>query len=118
MVDLNIKLIKWICSKLNIKTKFICSSELDIQGSKAELLFNICNNLEANHYLSPAGSKGYIEENNLFLKNGIRLSFQNFKHPTYNQLFGDFIPYLSVIDLLFNEGEKSLELIKSGSSYE
>ena len=118
LANLNIKLIKWLSSKIGIKTKFISSSELDVSGSKTELLINICKKINANHYLSPIGSKGYIEKNNLFTNSGIQLSYQNYQHPTYNQLFGDFIPYLSVIDLLFNEGEKSLEIIKSGSSYD
>ena len=118
LANLNIKLIKWLSSKIGIKTKFISSSELDVSGSKTELLINICKEINANHYLSPIGSKGYIEKNNLFTNSGIQLSYQNYQHPTYNQLFGDFIPYLSVIDLLFNEGEKSLEIIKSGSSYD
>ena len=118
LANLNIKLIKWISSKIGIKTKFISSSELDVSGSKTELLINICLKINANHYLSPIGSKSYIEKNNLFTNSGIQLSYQDYQHPTYNQLFGDFIPYLSVIDLLFNEGEKSLEIIKSGSSYD
>ena len=118
LANLNIKLIKWLSSKIGIKTKFISSSELDVSGSKTELLINICKKINANHYLSPIGSKSYIEKNNLFNNSGIQLSYQNYQHPTYNQLFGDFIPYLSVIDLLFNEGGKSLEIIKSGCSYD
>jgi len=118
LANLNIKLIKWLSSKIGIKTKFISSSELDVSGSKTELLINICKEINANHYLSPIGSKGYIEKNNLFTNSGIQLSYQNYQHPTYTQAFGDFTPYLSVIDLLFNEGEKSLEIIKSGSSYD
>ena len=118
LANLNIKLIKWLSSKIGIKTKFISSSELDVSSSKTELLINICLKINANHYLSPIRSKSYIEKNNLFTNSGIQLSYQDYQHPTYNQLFGDFIPYLSVIDLLFNEGEKSLEIIKSGSSYD
>ena len=112
--DLNIRLIKWLSSKLGIKTEFVLSSQLDEHGSKTELLLNICKKLNADYYLSPPGSKEYIEENNLFEKSGIQLSYQNYKHPTYKQLFGDFIPYMSVIDLLFCEGNKSLEIISSG----
>jgi len=115
LTDLNMRLIEWLSSKLGVNTKFVYSSKLDASGSKTELLINICNEINANHYLSPAGSKKYIDENNLFVKSGIRLSYQNYKHPTYNQLFGDFIPYMSVIDLLFNEGKKSLEIIRRGS---
>ena len=114
LVDLNIRLIEWLSSKLGINTKFVYSSQLDTDGSKTELLVNICKIINADHYISPAGSKEYIDQNNLFIKSGIKLSYQNYKHPTYNQLFGDFIPYMSVIDLLFNEGKKSLEIIKSG----
>ena len=114
LADLNIRLIEWLTSKMGINTKFVFSSQLDTKGSKTELLANICKKINADHYLSPAGSKEYIEENNIFSKSGIQLSYQDYQHPTYNQLYGDFIPYMSVIDLLFNEGKKSLELIKSG----
>ena len=115
--DLNTTLIRWLSSKLGVNTKFVYSSKLDASGSKTELLVNICKKVGADHYISPAGSKGYIDQNNLFVKSGIKLLYQNYNHPTYNQLHGDFIPYMSVIDLLFNEGDKSLEVIKSGSSY-
>jgi hypothetical protein len=115
--NLNIRLIKWLSLKLRINTQFVLSSQLDVQGTKSELLFNICNILNADNYISPPGSKDYIDENNLFSKNGIKLSYQNYVHPNYNQLFGEFMPYMSVIDLLFNEGNKSLEIIKRGSCF-
>ena len=114
LADLNITLIKWFAMKLGIQVEFIRSSSLETSGRKVSLLANICEKLSADHYLSPQGSKTYIEENNLFLKNGIRLSYQEFRHPRYKQLWGDFIPYLSIIDLLFNEGEKSLDIIRDG----
>jgi hypothetical protein len=44
--------------------------------------------------------------------------YQNYRHPVYKQLFGDFIPYLSVIDLLFNHGEESLSILTSDISSE
>tara|TARA_Y100000591_G_C21785619_1_gene673602 strand:- start:640 stop:1314 length:675 start_codon:yes stop_codon:yes gene_type:complete len=115
LADLNIELINWFVSKLGIKTKFFLSSELESGGIKTELLINICKELNGTKYLSPYGSAKYIEENNLFKKEGIELIYQNYSHPVYNQLSNSFIPYLSVIDLLFNEGEKSLEIIKKGS---
>ena len=111
LADLNIRLIEWLSSKMGINTKFVFSSQLDTKGSKTELLANICKKINADHYLSPAGSKEYIEENNIFSKSGIQLSYQDYQHPTYNQLYGDFIPYMSVIDLLFNEGNKASKII-------
>ena len=52
----------------------------------------------------------YIDENR-FNEREIKLSWQRYNHPIYNQLHKEFIPYLSIIDLLFNEGEKSGEII-------
>ena len=40
-----------------------------------------------------------------------KLVFQDFKHPVYNQHHGEFLPYMSIVDLLFNEGEASKSLI-------
>lgn len=114
LVDLNIELIKWLREKLRIRAQLLRSSQLKVRGNRTELLINICKNLGAETYLSPIGSKSYIQEGKLFFNNNIRLQYHNFKHPTYHQLYGKFIPYLSVIDLLFNEGDSSLKVIRSG----
>lgn len=114
LVDLNIHVIKGACKQLNIKKDFIKSSNRNIKGRKTELLVGICKELNADTYLSPLGSAMYIEENNLFERECIKLEYQHFERPIYKQLWGDFIPYMSVIDLLFNEGDKSLDIIRSG----
>lgn len=114
LVDLNIHVIKGVTKQLNIKKDFIKSSDMGIEGKKTDLLVNICKKLNADIYLSPLGSARYIEENNLFKREGIKLEYQHFEHPIYKQLWGDFIPHMSVIDLLFNEGDKSLDIIRSG----
>lgn len=114
LADLNIELIKWLCAAIGIQTELVSSSSLDVRGSKVELLVATCQAVGANRYLSPAGSKAYIEENNIFSEQNIELKYQVFQHPVYSQLYGNFIPYLSVIDLLFNEGARSLEIIRAG----
>lgn len=114
LVKLNIELIKWLKEQLTIKTHLLRSSQLNVRGNSTELLVNICKDLGAETYLSPIGSKSYIQEGKLFSDNNIKLQYHDFKHPTYHQLDGKFIPYLSVIDLLFNEGDSSLKVIRSG----
>lgn len=114
LAELSIELINWLREAIGIKTDLIRSSSLAVQGRKVELLVAICKSVRAERYLSPLGSKAYIEENNIFARNNIKLEYQIFEHPIYTQLYGNFIPYLSVIDLLFNEGERSLEVIGSG----
>lgn len=66
------------------------------------------------HYPSAIGSRGYIEENNLFKEYGIELYYQNYAHPQYRQLYGGLIPYMSILDLLFNQGERSLQILRTG----
>jgi hypothetical protein len=114
LVDLNIELICWFAHILGIKTEFLRSSSLDAEGTKVELLYDICKRVGAERYLSPLGSKGYIDENNLFEINGIELRYHHYAHPTYHQLYGEFLPYLSVLDLLCNEGNNSLSILRQG----
>jgi len=115
LTELNIKLILWVKEKLMLNCKIIKSSELELgKGNKVERLIKICQKFKSDEYLSPLGSKEYIEKNNLFEKHGIKLKYQNFVHPEYTQLFGDFLPYMCILDLLFNEGEKAIEIIRSG----
>jgi hypothetical protein len=113
LADLNIKLIKTICQILGLKREFIRSRELNIKGEQSERLVKICQSFNADLYFSGQSAKNYLKED-LFFKAGIKVEYQNYKHPQYPQLFGEFIPYLSVIDLLFNCGPKSLKVITSG----
>ncbi len=114
LVDFNIMIIQWVCEELGISPQFICSSALSVTGTKTERLINICQKLNANNYLSPLGSKTYIEKNNLFNDSGIILKYQHFEHPQYSQNTGDFISHLSTLDLILNNGPDSLGIIRSG----
>lgn len=114
LADLNIDLITWFKDILGIQAQLLRSSGLKAEGKKTELLVDICKVVQADHYLSPAGSKVYISENNLFEEHGIRLSYQNYQPIVYRQIYGDFVPYLCALDLLFNEGEQSLSIVRSG----
>jgi hypothetical protein len=65
-------------------------------------------------HLYDAQAANTILDKSIFQKHDIEIEFQNFKHPKYNQLWGDFIPQMSIIDLLFNEGDNSINIIKKG----
>ncbi|MEW6210177.1 MAG: WbqC family protein [Acidobacteriota bacterium] len=114
LADLNIELIEWLCDKFGVRRQFVLSSALDIEGKKVDLLIDICKSIGAERYLSAEGSRPYIEENDLFSENRIELKYHDYHHPEYKQLHGDFVPYLSALDLLFNEGPSSLAIIRSG----
>ena len=74
-------------------------------------MVNICKEVGADTYLSGTGAKDYLIDEE-FDKAGLKLIYQNFIHPTYRQRFGDFQPYMSIVDLLFNCGDNSLEVIR------
>lgn len=99
-------------SWLNIKTKVIRSSELKPrQSKKLDLVLDILKEVKASSYISGVLGRDYIDLQRFKDKN-IKLYYQSYEHPTYHQLWGGkFQKYMSVVDLLFNEGEKSLEII-------
>jgi len=113
--DLDIYLIENINKFLNINTKIIKSSDMNIEGKSTERLVNICKELKANDYLSgPGTDKGHNVEKEEFEKIGIKVEVKSFSNPQYNQMFAEqgFLPYMSIIDLLFNEGGNSSKIIK------
>jgi hypothetical protein len=112
--EINEKMIRFLCDELRIKTKIIKGSELHAKGKKTELSLNQCLELDATVFYAAHGSKEYVDLEEGFKLNNIKVEYQNYQQPTYSQLFGEFIPQLSVVDLLFNCGEISLEIIKSG----
>ena len=114
LADLTTSLILKIQDILGIECRCVNSKDLNEKGSKAELLANICERLDGKTYISPVGSKVYLEQSDSFKRGGIEVKYNNFKNPVYNQLGGEFIPYMSVIDLIFNEGPKSIEIIRKG----
>lgn len=107
--DINYFLLPYLLQQLNIKTKIIKSSDLNIKGEATERLVNVCKEIGADTYLTGDYAAGVYLDVDVFKKNNIEVVPQNWKAPKYNQLFldADFIYDLSIIDLLFNEGEKS-----------
>lgn len=110
LYDLNIALIRLVCELTGVKTKFLFASELSAGGKGSSLILNLCKKVHADEYLSGISGKDYLQLED-FTKAGIKINFQEFHHPIYRQLHEPFIPCMSIIDLLFNYGEKSLDII-------
>jgi len=85
----------------NIDTQIIKSSSLDIEGENSDLILNICKMTSADKYISGILGKDYLQLED-FNKESIKVIFQNFKHPYYKQLWGDFQPCIGVLDYLMN----------------
>ena len=113
LVDFNMRSIEMLMNMFDIKIETVFASTLNAAGKKTEKLVDICKKVGGTAYLTGTGSRDYLQEP-LFEAEGIKVIWQDFKHPVYSQLYGEFIPYLSAIDVLFNCGiEKSREIIRS-----
>jgi len=112
--SLTIDLIHLIRSFLSINTPIVYSTELTSIGVKDEMLASLCSELEANEYISPIGSKQYLNDSKFFKQLNIEIKYFEYNHPQYNQINGEFLPYMSVVDLLFNNGKESHLILKKG----
>lgn len=110
ITDITIPMIKIFMKLLNIEKEVVLSSTLNITTKSSDRILDICKKLNANEYISGANGNNYLKKED-FNINNINILFQEYKHPTYNQRFDKFIPYMSIIDLLFNEGENSKKIL-------
>lgn len=111
--DFNLASIEMLNKLFDIKIDIVFSSNLKSTTTKNERLVELLKQVNATHYLSGIGAKDYHDDKP-FEEANIKVVWQDFKHPVYPQLHGEFIPYLSSIDLLFNCGiEKSREILRS-----
>lgn len=110
LCDLDIAVIKLMCSWLGLKRDTMRSSELSIEGDRSERLVNFCRHVGADRYLSGNAAQSYLDVE-LFTQHGIEVEWQDYKHPTYPQQHGAFVPYLSALDLLLNCGDDSASRI-------
>ncbi len=111
LVDLNLMFTHLFRNYLDIQTPILNSSELSgISGAKNTKIINICKALGAEVFLSGTGAKSYIDEE-AFRKNNLKVVYQKFEHPIYPQVWGEFKPNLSVVDLLFNCGPNAKQYI-------
>jgi hypothetical protein len=81
----------------------LLASDLETTATGQDQLLEICREVGADAYLSGAFGKKYLDED-LFHDAGIRIHYHEYEYPEYPQRFGEFIPYLSYLDMLFNVG--------------
>jgi hypothetical protein len=97
-----------VCQELDIKTRLVVSSERyqNRELRREERLIDICTKENANEYVNPIGG-AEIYSKEFFKTRGVDLYFQKPRLDAYKQFDNDFVPGLSVIDvLMFNDRKK------------
>ncbi len=112
LVDLDIAMIELLREAFGIRTPLLRSSELDVDGAKAQLILNVCKAVGARALLAGfGGSRGYLDTAE-FARQGVEVRWHRFTHPTYKQCgAAPFIPGLAGADLLFNAGPASRAIL-------
>jgi hypothetical protein len=114
LAELNIALIRYLFDAFAIPANLVCASELGVNGTGPELILGVVQKLESDCYVSGVSGiagKG-IEPEVEFRNRGIEVRYQQFYHPIYRQLYEPFMPCMSAIDLLFNAGPASGDVLR------
>jgi hypothetical protein len=110
--EINASFIKAICKILNIKTHIIDSRDLNLEGDKNLRLIDACKKLNATTYISGPAAKNYLKTD-LFNQNNIQIEWMDYNgYKEYNQLYEPFYHYVTIFDLIFNNGYNSNKYMK------
>jgi hypothetical protein len=115
LVDLDLALIALFCRWLGLERETRRSSVLGVDGERTERLLAFCQYFGCRRYLSGDAARSYLDSS-AFADAGIEIEWQNYRHPTYSQLHGAFVPYLSTLDLILNHGDQSLEILANAET--
>ena len=115
LIDFLVEIILYAFRKFNITVPVYRTSELikqgyTIDGVKSELVIKMCKVVNANVFVFGRDGRRYIDKQSFYNSN-VKFVFQDFIHPVYNQIHGDFISHMSFLDLLFNYGSKAHEIL-------
>jgi replicative DNA helicase len=113
LVDLDMAGLEFLRKHLEIATPLVKSSTLCPEGQRSELLLDICQRVKASTFLGGmGGSRTYLNQD-AFDRVSMGVKWQDFKHPVYPQQgAAPFIKGLSALDLLFNCGPRSAEILR------
>lgn len=112
MIDFNCALLDLAMEYFDISKSMSRASEYDINATSSARLLALVQARQGDTYLTGTGSRDYLDEE-MFQTAGVQVMWQDFRHPVYPQLYGDFEPMLSCLDVLFNCGRDAASVLRS-----
>ena len=120
LVELAVLSVRYLAAELGVATPVERSSILGLEdrfatggrGKRARSikLANFIRSLGGTHFLEGATGRKLLEPA-VFREAGVELVFHDFRHPTYEQCWDGFEPYMSALDLLLNHPRKGYRRI-------
>ena len=103
IVEFNFFSLKEICNYINIETPIKIWSEMGVSidevNAPDEWALNICKALKANIYYNPTGGMSFFDVDK-YKRDGVELSFLEYIPTEYKQFSTQFVPFLSIIDVM------------------
>ncbi len=103
IADLNVSAIQKVSAYLGLDRTFTRSSSTPYDARSSAHLVALCSARQAQRYVSGHGALKYLDEP-LFAQHGIDVAIMEYRCTPYPQLYGDFDPYVSILDLIANVG--------------
>lgn len=114
LIELNYNLNQVILNYLNITTPVYFTSNIERKTeNKNERIIEICKHFKDVNILYDGKKAQNFIDLQLFKSNNIDVIFQDYQHTPYKQLWGEFVPYMSIIDVLMNCGNDAINIILS-----
>lgn len=111
LFDLDFETLKKTIEWLGLQINLVRESELNVKGASTERLVNVCKAIGADTYISGRDGGKYMDEK-IFEKNNLKVEHQNYTVVPYQQRLSEsFVPDLSIIDMLVNNGPNSMKII-------
>ncbi|MBI1280614.1 MAG: hypothetical protein GC179_20995 [Anaerolineaceae bacterium] len=101
---------------LTESTEFMVSSTLGIGGHSSKRVLDIVEHVGGDVYITGHGAKDYLEHS-IFEEHHVRVEYMEYQKQPYPQLYGEFNPYVSALDLVANVGREGRNVIASPSIY-
>ncbi len=118
LIELDIAIVALLCGYLGLDAPVRRSSSLAVVDKGSDRILQLCLRAGATDYYSGAAARDYLDLAT-FQSHRIRVWFQGHQCEPYRQQHAsEFVPYLSVLDLLFNEGERALDIVRAGRRLE
>lgn len=111
--ELSILSTRMMCQYLGLQggnKRFMSSSSLSIDGQATDRLVSICQQLDANIYLTGHGAKHYLVHEQ-FKQCGMEVNYIDYALSPYPQQHGAFTPYVTALDAIANLGPKAVMLL-------
>lgn len=110
LAELNQEILLYLIEFMGFSVEFVRASEARFQAVKSDLVLEHCTRFGAGICVLGQHGRDYLRVED-FSAAGIFTYFQDYRHPTYPQRFGDFISHLSAVDVMFNCGKDSVSVI-------